>query len=218
VLQWLGGLPTAGREETWRDVGIRPPTGVIEKVVRKGIEPRSETQIYFTGPFDYTRENRYALASLRDVLDMKLRDVLREDLGGTYGVNVSQSAARDPYTRYSTGIRFGAAPERMDDLVREVFEQVRLLQSTDIDAETLAKVKETQRRTYETSMKENGFWLSQLAQAVMSGGDARLVMRYPELVDSLTPAIILDAATRYLRADNYVRVTLVPESANGSQR
>jgi zinc protease len=218
VLQWLGGLPTAGREETWRDVGIRPPTGVIEKVVRKGIEPRSETQIYFTGPFDYTRENRYALASLRDVLDMKLRDVLREDLGGTYGVNVSQSAARDPYTRYSTGIRFGAAPERMDDLVREVFEQVRLLQSTDIDAETLAKVKETQRRTYETSMKENGFWLSQLAQAVMSGGNARLVMRYPELVDSLTPAIIRDAATRYLRADNYVRVTLVPESANGSQR
>src|SRR5690606_9323895 len=42
VQTYLGGLPATGREETWRDVGMDPPTGVIRKTVRKGIEPRSQ--------------------------------------------------------------------------------------------------------------------------------------------------------------------------------
>jgi len=51
VRTYLGGLPATGRQETWRDVGIEPPEGVVEKTVYRGIEPKSRTQIVFTGPF-----------------------------------------------------------------------------------------------------------------------------------------------------------------------
>jgi zinc protease len=216
ILKWLGGLPSSGRKEAWKDVGIRPPTGVVEKVVRKGIEAKSRTQIIFSGPFEYTRENRYALASLRDVLDMRLRDVLREDLGGTYGVSVSQSTGREPYQRYTFRIDFGAAPDRLNALADEVFKQIARLQTEDVDAETLAKVKETQRRSYETSLRENTFWLSQIAAAIRAGVDMRGLLEYPRLVEGLAPAALRTAATRYLRRENYVRVSLFPESSGGS--
>src|SRR6185503_18028792 len=76
---WLGGLPSINRKESWRDVGVRPPTGVVKKDVRRGMEPRSQTQIVFTGPGDYTRQTRYALRALGDVLQLHLRDRMRED-------------------------------------------------------------------------------------------------------------------------------------------
>jgi zinc protease len=211
VLRYLGGLPSTRRRETWRDSGIRPPTGVIEKVVRKGIEPKSETAIIFSGPFEYSRDNRHVLASLRDALEIELRDIIREDLGGTYAVSVSQSSGRDPWQRYRVTISFGAAPDRLEELTRAVFAHIEKVQSQGVAAATLDKVKETQRRTFETSLKENAFWLSQFLSAAQIGEEPGAFLRYPSLIDALTAQQIQDAAKRYLRKDNYVRVSLYPE-------
>jgi len=41
VTRYLASLPSAGRKETWRDTGITPVRGVVEKVVEKGLEPRA---------------------------------------------------------------------------------------------------------------------------------------------------------------------------------
>src|SRR6185295_14186028 len=52
VERYLGSLPSLHRKETGRDVGIRPPSGVVEKVVTKGSTPRSQVGVVFTGPFE----------------------------------------------------------------------------------------------------------------------------------------------------------------------
>ena len=51
-------FPYARRKETWRNVSSGPPSGVVSRVVRKGIEPKATTLMVFTGPFTYTPENR----------------------------------------------------------------------------------------------------------------------------------------------------------------
>ena len=45
----------------------------------------------------------------------------------------------------------------------------------------------------------------------MHGGDPLNILRFRELVDSLTDDTIRETAGLYLRRDNYVVVTLVPE-------
>jgi zinc protease len=80
VLRYIGGLPSKQRNESWRDVGVRPPVGVVQRVVRKGVEPKSVTQLVFTGPFVYTNENRLAMTLMLDILEIRLRDVVREEL------------------------------------------------------------------------------------------------------------------------------------------
>jgi zinc protease len=214
VEQWLAALPAAGRTETGRDVGITPPEGVIDRVVRKGIEPKSETNIIFTGPFEYDRRNRHILSSLSAVLEMRLREVLREDLGGTYGVQLNQSTSRVPHERYSYSVSFGANPDRLEELTRAVFQEIEKLKTDLVDAETLAKVKETQRRSWESSQTQNAFWLSQIAFTAQSGENLETVPEYVGMIDALTPEEIRVAARRYLRADNYVRVSLYPENRN----
>ena len=211
VERWIGGLPTTGRQETWRDLGIGPPDGTIEKTVRRGIEPRSQTLLVFTGPADYTAENRYRISSLADVMDIRLRETLREDLGGTYGAGVGGSISRAPEERYLFQIGFGSEPERLDELVAATFAEIERLQTEGPDSATVAKVQETQRREYETSLEQNAFWLGQLVRAAREGTDPTAVLGFLERVDTLTPAMIREAAARYLTRDEYIRISLRPE-------
>ncbi|HEY9227510.1 MAG TPA: insulinase family protein, partial [Gemmatimonadaceae bacterium] len=50
VERYIGAMPSTGQRETWKDAGIKPPTGVVEKVVKKGTEPKALSQVIFTGP------------------------------------------------------------------------------------------------------------------------------------------------------------------------
>src|SRR3970282_1999804 len=51
VEEYLRRLPSERRKEMVKDVGIRPPTGIVERQVKSGIAPRSQVSIVFTGPF-----------------------------------------------------------------------------------------------------------------------------------------------------------------------
>ncbi len=218
IQTYLGGLPSTGREETWRDEGIMPPTGVIEKTVYRGIEPKSRTQIVFTGPFEWTRENRYAIRSLASALRIRLREVLREDMGGTYGVGVSGVGIRDPRQEYTFRISFGTAPERLEELTGAVFQQIDSIKTFGPTQEDIDKVKEIQRRERETNLRENGYWLSQLVSYDRYGLDLRGILTYGELVDGLTAEMVQEAAQRYVRTDNYVQVSLYPEAQAEEQQ
>jgi len=212
VETWLGGLPSAGRKETWRDIGMRPPTGIVRKVVRRGLEPKARTQFVFTGPFTDSREHRHAMRSMRDALQIRLREVLREDMGGVYGVGVGASSSIIPDTTFQVTIGFGADPARLDELVEAVVAEIRALQTAGPSDSVLQKVKESQRRSLETSMRENRYWLGQLVAAQRYGTDPRNLLSYEELISALSADDIRRAAQLYIRLDNYVQVTLMPEA------
>ena len=59
--------------------------------------------------------------ALVEALRIRLREVLREDLGGTYGVGVSATQTSRPIDRYTITINYGSDPERADELADAVF-------------------------------------------------------------------------------------------------
>ncbi|MGQ0562078.1 MAG: M16 family metallopeptidase [Gemmatimonadota bacterium] len=210
VLRYLGALPASQRMESWRDRGVRPPTGVITKTVRKGVEPKSVTQLVFTGPFTYTADSRLALSLMRDVLDMRLRDAIREELGGTYGVEVGQSTEREPMPTYAITISFAADPARLEALTTRIFAEIEKLKTAGVTAEEVAKVKETQRRQWEVNLEQNGYWLGQIAGRDRAGERIADLLSFPARLESVTAEQIKRAAA-LMRTDNYVRVSLLPE-------
>ena len=212
IEKWLGALPSTGKRETWRDTGIRPPTGVVERVVKKGVEAKSRTALIFTGPFEYTRQNRYYLSALGELLNIKLREALRENLGGTYGVSVSPSASREPKPSYRFTIGFGAAPERLEALTAAALAQIDSVKKFGTTPEYLTKVKEAALRARETAIKQNGYWLSQISSFDQNGWPLKEIPNGEQLISSLTVKDLQRAATEYLRTDNYVRVSLYPEN------
>ncbi|MEE8572231.1 MAG: insulinase family protein [Gemmatimonadota bacterium] len=211
VERYLAALPSTGREESWRDVGVEPPSGLVRRTVRKGLEPKGRQSLIFTGDFEFNRENRYTLQSMMEVLRNMLRETLREDMGGTYGVSAYGSGSREPRERYSVRIAFGADPERLDELTEAALAAIDSLARHGASDENLAKIKETQRRQRETDLRENGFWLSVLDVYDRNDEDLRLILDYDRLVEELSAEAIGDAAALYFDMDNYVEVRLVPE-------
>jgi zinc protease len=211
IERYVASLPANGRIENWRDIGIRPPTGVVEKVVRRGVEPQSQTYLVFSGSFDYTRRNRHVLRSLSEVLQIRLRERLREDLAGTYGVSVSAMPERDPVPSFSMSVNFAANPERLEELTAEIFQEIENIKANGPRPADVEKVREAQRRSRETSLKQNSYWLYQLLFADRLGINPREILTYERLIDDLDETMIRDAAETYLSTDNYVRVSLYPE-------
>lgn len=211
VQRYLGGLPSINRHEIAKDDGIRPPSGVIEKTVLRGVEPQSQTYLQFTAPYEYSPTNAHVLTSLASILTNRLTDKLREKLGGTYGVSAFAGGDRDVTKLATVAFQFGSAPDRADELTKAIFAEVQELKDNGPTAADIEKVQEAQRRARQTSLRQNGFWLGQLSNAYQHGDDPRAVLNYDALVNSVTIQAIRDAARRYIKMDNYVRVTLLPE-------
>jgi zinc protease len=211
VVTYLGGLPSRGRKEMWRDVGIFSPKGKVEKTVQKGIEPKSFVRMVFSGPFEWSRENRHDLQSMANVLRIKLREVLREDKGGVYGVGVSALQIHYPREEYRITINFGCDPHRIDELTSATLEQIDSLKNYGTTDDYITKVKETQRRERETNLKENRFWLNTLQFAAVNREDPNtLINKFDELVERVTKERVQQTAQKYLDMSNFVKVVLVP--------
>lgn len=215
VERYLGSLPTIHRRETWRNVGINPPAGVVQKEIHRGMEPKSLTAIVFSGPFRYDQSHRTAIRALSLILDTKLREIVREELSGTYGVAVNPSYSKFPDEEYSLTLNFGCDPARVDELVKAIFREIESLQTKGPSAKDVKDAREALFREYETGMKQNGWLMTQVAAKYENHEDPRDILALQKSVRQLSAQAIRKAARTYLNANHYIRVTLYPENETG---
>lgn len=212
VERWLASLPSTGRVESWRDVGVRAPAGIVRRELHRGVENKADTRLVFHGDADRTDlAERYAMGAMAQVLDMRLRDKLREELGGTYGASVSSSLAREPRAEFLVSIAFGSDPSRVQELTDAVFAEIDSLKKTEPTTEELGKVQEIMRRNLETGLEQNGYWLGQILSYDRQGLPLADIASERSYVDALTPSAVRAAARRYLDDRQYVLVSLLPE-------
>ena len=213
VEQYLAPLPGVGRKESWVDNGMRAPDGVVEKVVHRGIEPRAQVALVFQQEMPYSMEERRTLSLLQAALDTRLREVLREDLGGTYGVSVQASLRNQPYEHVQVTIMFGCDPDRVEELVASVWETIRLMQTEGPSDVHLANAREQAFRGWQTGLEENGWWLNTLEFYLSNDLDpARLLTNPADVLSNIGASDVADLARRILGQDRYIRVTLLPEN------
>ena len=211
VERYLGALPATHRNETWKDIGVKKPTGVVEKRIDKGLEPKSRAEIVFSGPFEYNQVQRVAIRAMAQVLEIRLRESLREELGGTYSVSASAGYTKIPREEYTITIAFGCSPDRTEELVKGVFKEIDQLKTTGPADKQVADVKETFLRDQETNMKQNGYLLAQIANRYQLAEDLTSLFNLADFYNKIDPATIKDASRLYLKNDNFVKVTLFPE-------
>ena len=210
VERYLGGLPTTDREETWRDVGADPIEGQLEVTMHQGLEPKSQVQILLRGAAEWSRENLHDLQSLAAALRIRLREILREDMGATYGVGVNGILVDRPKERYLFAIGFGCAPENVEEMISAVRQEIKAVQEKGLDETYAEKVREAQRRRREVNLKENGFWVSVLRTYYTRQMDPRLVLEFDDLVARVTPENFKATAARYLSTENTMQAILYP--------
>jgi zinc protease len=212
VERYLGSLPSLGRKEAGRDVGIRPPPAVVDKVVTKGSTPRSQVGVVYTGPFQNNPKNRLIIQTMADTLGGRLQRMLREDLGGTYGVSVVSDFTKRPIEEYRISITFACDPARTQDLVKALFDAIADFRTSGPSAGQVADAQAALRRDLETDSRQNGTLLNQLVFAYQYDEPIPDPVALRGLYDELTVPLLRDAARTYLDPNRYVKVVLLPEA------
>jgi zinc protease len=217
IAAYLGALPSTGKPDSLhRDLGLGFPASVVREVVRKGQEPRANTVITFFSDPGLDEAESHRAESVAEVLQTRLREVLREQLGGTYSVGVGYSNTA-PQTGYgTTQIQFGSSPENVDKLVAAVLDEVDKLRRDGPTASEVNNVKQAEKNDLAAAVTQNGFWLNSLQSAHVMGRDPRMIPRQVERTDALTEQNIHAAAQKYLPAARYTVLSLLPESTASS--
>ncbi len=213
IEKYLASLPSTGKIEHWKDLGIRKHKGIIDKTVDKGSEPKSIQYIMFHGPIGYTTQNLIKLDAVGKIMTTRLLQSIREDKSSVYYIGAQPSFSRWPLPEYTMTIYYGCAPEKLKELKESIFGMVHDLIK---NGPTQAEVNEAQekiRRERETQIRENSFWEATLKTYYLNkNGDFTTFKEFGPAVDSLTPENIKEEAGKAFDFKNYISVALRPEA------
>ncbi len=211
VEKYIGGIPSTGNKENWKNLHIETPDGIIEKTVKKGQDQKSIQYIVFHGDFDYNSKNQVELDAMGRILTTRLLEVIREEKSSVYSIGASPSTSKYPEEEYTVAIYYGTDPEKLPELKEAVFDEIKHFAKDGPTKEELDKAKEKMLRERETAEKENGFWLNILSNTYyIKDGDFSKYGTYTDLVDSLTVDSVKKAFKKYFDFNNYVSVALAP--------
>ena len=209
--QYLGSLPSTNTKETWNDLGIRPPNGVVKKDIIKGTDPKSSVALRFHGNYAFDRKTNHLINSLTDLMNILLIEKIREEQSGVYGISAKPTTTKEPYENYMISITFPCKPENSDTLTNAVFDVINTLKTGGIEEAPFKKVIETQTREMEVKIKENGYWLGALKYNYQYGYDPKDILSYQKRIDEVTKEDLQMTAKKYLDLNNYVYLRLLPE-------
>lgn len=207
VEQYLGGLPAAGRKESFGETGISFRTGEHKNNFTRQLEtPKSTIAITNSGTCPYTLKNKVLMSMTQQLLDILYMQTIREDEGGTYGVRCGGSMGKYPEEKAVFQIYFDTDPDRREELTGLIRKGLDDFIANGPKSDDLNKVKEYMLKTYQQNQKENGYWIGVLNEFYWNKLDVNT--GYEALVNSITPADLQEFAKAFFGQDNQVEVSM----------
>jgi zinc protease len=208
--KYLGSLPANGKHIEAKGLDINVPAGKIEKTVFKGAEPKSTVILVYSGKYDYGAENNYKMDALKEVLNIRLLQRLREDESGVYSPGVFENTVKLPQQRYSFVIQFGCAPQNVDKLIASTLDEINKLKTAGPPLEKVDKWRAENKTSFEPRLKTNSFWLGYISGQLQNRESLEQVSNYTQMLDKVTPADVKAMANKYLSGENFIRLVLKP--------
>ena len=211
VEKYIGGISAPLKHEVCKDLHLKTPKGTFSKSFAKGNDPRSSVNLIWNGEVEYTRKNRFEARALSNLLSITLRENLREDKGGVYGVRLSSQLENFPKGTYKFTCAFACAPDNTEKLISAAKEEVETVRKNGCNAINLVKIKETLLKEREVQLKENSFWSAYVLNADMYKEQLSDIDLYNDWVNALKSDDFKRLANFYFNDKEYKRFVLNPE-------
>ena len=211
VEKYIGSIPASKKPMTFADDKAYPVKGeVTEDFSTPMQQPKVSVNYTFTGDMDYSLENKAALSFLTQALNSRYLVSIREEKGGTYGVQVyffNDTATTEIYTMT---IAFDTNAEMADELCEIILKELRTIAEEGPLTEDIEKHREFMLKNWKNSLDENGPWMQYLQAKYGSGLD--YLAGQEQAIRSLTNADVQALAKKILDDGNMVKVVMRPEA------
>lgn len=212
IQKWIGNLPATPTLEKAKYLQPDFPKGQTNLVIKKGIEPQATAFTQYTSSLVWDKKEILIIDYLIEILNIKLRESMREDQGRVYGVRAREVVQKNPKPVCAVKIQFGCAPEAVDTLFLTIKGEMQQLIDKGPVAVDVEKIREQKIRSLETSVKKNNYWLS--VMETQYSGDFAIDTYEQSLarVKEITADDIKKAAAKYFNTTDVLKAVLLPES------
>jgi len=211
IAAYLASLPAEETVDHYKDLGIDPVAGVVKREIHIGIEPKSVVSITFTGPATYSPDENMRFQMLREIMNIRIMEILRQQLSLIYSGQIYGSIERVPVARYRMSANLPCGPENVDRVIAALFVEIEKMKKEGPLQSELDKVRQSWLEEYRIAVRTNSRWLASLKDSVLFKTDPAEILHEEERLNAITPDDIRQAATRYFNTENYVQAVLYPE-------
>ena len=204
--RYIGTLPS-GSPKNWVDRTPPPPTGVIERFVGSGVnDAAAGFSMLYTTEVTETEQWRAGATFVQEILENRLTEVIREDLGLSYGggrVSVWYSEFPEPRISFYVGVDTNSDDIALVhsitvDLIDDLRENGPTYDEFMVAGESLLS---------ELDFVSNQTFIERLVSRVLSGGNDTATLDDRSLnIYNMFPAEVAPVVAQLLPKDNRIEV------------
>jgi len=208
---YLGGLPSNGSLETYKNLGMHPAAGQISRTVYKGVSDKSTVQLIYSGNYDYNEKNNLQLDGLEEILNLRLLARLPEKESGAFSLSAGINYLKIPESRYKVTISFLCATANVDKITNDIMDEIGKIKQNGADTTSIKRFIGEEARSIQSQLRQNYFWTGYLTSSAQYGEDPDRILPHIQSLDQVTPESTKEAANKYLSGTNLIKVVLLPE-------
>ena len=182
--KYLGSLKAGGKKAFTKDRTIHIKQGVADGY--GDVENRTEVNIYLDNSVKGDELTAYKMYPVRNALRIRLRETVREEIGGVYSISAILRYTDIPSSDFLGRISYTCDPARQEEILKKTFEIIDDYIKNGITAAELESAKKTQKNAFESSAKENKYWANSIASDMVFGKEILSLDEYYKIVDSYT--------------------------------
>lgn len=208
--QYLATLPANGKPAQ-PDPSAVPAIrkGDYSNIFQRPLEtPKATVANFYSGKMDYTLENILTSTLLKQVLDLVYTEKVREDEGGTYGVQASAQISSFPEGQTTLQAFFDTDPDKWKKMNNIIQTELQTLTQQGPRSEDFKKSRDNMLKRHAERLQENGFWLGTLDTYYFRGFDGET--KYVETLNALTPEKVRAFIQKLLKQGNHIEVVMTP--------
>ena len=164
---------------------------------------------FFDDKTPYSLENDIKADMLADVLDKIYMQKIREDAGAAYSTSTFGRCGFEGSNTFTAILNVCPVKPEFADLALKILKEEMQEVTNNVDASTLKDIKENMIKSYNTSIKENQYWVNIIRTSILMGADRHT--GFVDLVNAQTPESIAAFARQILNAGNSIEVLMLPE-------
>ncbi|RKR12027.1 zinc protease [Flavobacterium sp. 90] len=212
--KFIGNLAGNQTQEKFTDHKIGMAKGFAkEKLIREMSVPKTSIYVHLENRnIAFSDKNQIMAYMLSQLLDKRYLDKIREDEGGSYGVQTQSSLSKNPTPVFSLSVSFDCNPEKDNKLLQIVYDELDNIVKNDVSEKDLSDIKEDLIKSNQQNIKSNSYWMSNIVDQLKTNDKFVSSSEYEKLIKSISVKDIKKYAGEVLPKADKVEVVMQPKT------
>ena len=210
LCRYVASLPAKNSVNSQRTAALPAVRKVDETLIyrRRQDTPYASVSIFYDFELPYEPKSDVMLKTFKLILQMMYTDTIREESGGAYHVSVNTELDGLKMPNALLKIAFRTDPQRYEELIPLVYEQLLRLAEHGPSQELLQKSKEFLLKAHRQQAQSNHYWLHILYNMVYRGAD--FDTDYEKITEAVSAHDVQQLCAEIIAQKRRIEVTMLP--------